>query len=48
MASLQSISVIIAARNEAENLPRLLGSLAALDYPRDLFEIVLVSDHSTD
>ena len=42
------ISIIIAARNEAANLPRLLKSLKELDYPKELFEIILVSDHSTD
>lgn len=42
------ISIIIAARNEAANLPRLLLSLKELDYPNELFEIILVSDHSTD
>ncbi len=44
----QAISVIIAARNEAENLPRLLKSLRELNYPRDFYQIILVSDHSTD
>ncbi|MEF3694893.1 MAG: glycosyltransferase [Candidatus Cloacimonadota bacterium] len=47
-AALQPISIIIAARNEAENLPRLLRSLDALNYPKDLYEIIIVSDHSTD
>jgi glycosyltransferase involved in cell wall biosynthesis len=43
---LQGISVIVAARNEERNLPRLLASLAALDYPD--FEAIIVNDHSTD
>ncbi|PKN73079.1 MAG: hypothetical protein CVU50_04815 [Candidatus Cloacimonetes bacterium HGW-Cloacimonetes-3] len=46
--SLQQISVIVAARNELENLPRLLKSLAALDYPKDRLELILVNDHSSD
>jgi len=44
----QFISVIIAARNEANNLPRLLERLKAQDYPRDRFEIIVVDDHSND
>lgn len=45
---LKSISVIIAARNEEHNLPNLLASLSALDYPADLYEIIIVNDHSID
>lgn len=41
-----SVSIIVPARDEAHNLPRLLASLAALDpAPR---EIIVVDDHSTD
>ena len=43
-----SFSIIIAFRNEAENLPRLLQSLSKLKYPADLFEILFVDDASTD
>jgi cellulose synthase/poly-beta-1,6-N-acetylglucosamine synthase-like glycosyltransferase len=42
------ISVIVAARNEEKNLPALLQSLAAQDYPTHLFEIFVIDDHSTD
>jgi cellulose synthase/poly-beta-1,6-N-acetylglucosamine synthase-like glycosyltransferase len=42
------VSVIVAARNEAENLPRLFHSLKKQNYPGELTEIVLVDDHSTD
>ena len=41
-------SIIIPFRNEADNLPQLLQSLALLDYPHDLFEVCLVNDASTD
>ncbi|MEX2528796.1 MAG: glycosyltransferase [Gemmatimonadota bacterium] len=41
-----SVSVIIPARNEVANLPRLLGSLAAQDYPD--YEVILVDDGSDD
>ncbi|KAB1067972.1 glycosyltransferase [Tamlana haliotis] len=41
-------SVIIPFRNEANNLVRLLASIEALNYPKDLFEIILVNDDSED
>ncbi|AUP80147.1 glycosyltransferase [Flavivirga eckloniae] len=41
-------SVIIPFRNEAENLPRLLQSIALLEYPNHLFEIIFVDDDSND
>lgn len=41
-------SIIIPFRNEAHNLPNLLKSLSALDYPSELFEILLVNDDSKD
>ncbi len=40
------VSVIVPARNEERNLPALLRSLLALDYPH--FEIILVDDASED
>ncbi len=45
--SLPSLSIIVPARNEAENLPKLLGSLRGLAYPGPL-EIIVVDDQSTD
>ncbi len=41
-------SIIIPFRNEAENLSDLLQSLSNLDYPKHLFEIILVNDASED
>ena len=41
-------SVLIAFRNEAENLPDLLNSLKQLDYPTHLFEIIFINDDSKD
>ncbi|TRX00592.1 glycosyltransferase family 2 protein [Flavobacterium gawalongense] len=41
-------SIIIPFRNEAENLPVLLDSLSKLNYPMELFEVILVDDESTD
>ena len=43
-----SISIIIPARNESENLPTLLRSLSAQTYPTNLFEVLIIDDHSTD
>ncbi len=42
------ISVIISARNEEKNLTALLASLSAQRYPADLFEVLVIDDHSTD
>jgi cellulose synthase/poly-beta-1,6-N-acetylglucosamine synthase-like glycosyltransferase len=42
------ISVIIAARNEESTLPSLLQDLQKQDYPKNLFEIIIVDDFSTD
>jgi hypothetical protein len=44
--SLAEVSIVIPARNEAENLPRCLVTLAAQDMPPR--EIVVVDDESTD
>lgn len=41
-------SVLIAARNEAANLPRLLHDLARQTMPAASFEVLIVDDHSTD
>ena len=41
-------SVIIPFRNEADHLPTLLASIAKLNYPKALFEIILVDDSSED
>jgi poly-beta-1,6-N-acetyl-D-glucosamine synthase len=42
------ISVIIPARNEEENIGRLLSSLEKQTYPPHLFEVIVVDDHSMD
>ncbi|TDE06038.1 glycosyltransferase [Flavobacterium sandaracinum] len=39
-------SIIVPFRNEAENLPVLLASLSELNYPMELFEVILVDDDS--
>ncbi|MBM3331098.1 glycosyltransferase [candidate division WOR-3 bacterium] len=40
------VSILVPARNEEENLPRLIPSLLAQDYPD--FEVVVLDDNSTD
>jgi glycosyltransferase involved in cell wall biosynthesis len=42
------ISVIIPARNEAGNIGACIRSLLQQDYPPQLFEIIVVDDHSED
>lgn len=41
-------SIIIPFRNEAENLPRLIKSINALNYSKELFEVILIDDDSDD
>jgi glycosyltransferase involved in cell wall biosynthesis len=41
-----SFTIIVPFRNEAENLPLLLESFSKLNYPTDLFEVILVDDAS--
>lgn len=43
-----SFSIIIPFRNEADNLPALLTSIYKLNYPKHLFEVLLVNDESED
>jgi biofilm PGA synthesis N-glycosyltransferase PgaC len=42
------ISVIIPARNEAKNIGSCLQSIINQSYPKHLFEILVIDDHSTD
>lgn len=42
------ITVLIPARNEAQNLPILLKALEKQTYPKELFEVIVIDDHSTD
>ena len=43
-----TFSIVVPFRNEAKVLPQLLESLSELNYPKDLFEIILVDDESED
>jgi cellulose synthase/poly-beta-1,6-N-acetylglucosamine synthase-like glycosyltransferase len=42
------LSVILPARNEEQNIRNCLESLCSQNYPKELFEIILIDDHSTD
>lgn len=42
------ISVIIPARNEEENIERCIQAVLAQEYPKELFELIIVDDHSGD
>lgn len=41
-------SIVVPFRNEAENLPILLESFSKLNYPTNLFEVILVDDESEE
>ena len=43
-----TFSVIIAARNEEKIITRCLDAIALQNYPFDLFEVIVINDHSTD
>jgi cellulose synthase/poly-beta-1,6-N-acetylglucosamine synthase-like glycosyltransferase len=47
-SNLPKISVLIAVRNEENNLPKLFKSLEKLTYPKEKLEIIFGNDQSTD
>ncbi len=42
------LSILIPARNEADNILHCLNAILAQGYPSDLLEIIVIDDHSTD
>src|SRR5689334_22340481 len=46
--ALEPVSIVVAARNEEQALPRLLESIAQQHYPPELNEVIIVDDYSTD
>ncbi len=46
--SVTKFSMVIPFRNEADNLPQVLNSIEALQYPTELFEVIFVNDESED
>ncbi len=43
-----SMSVVIPIKNERARLPVLLDHLRQQEYPADLYEVIIIDDHSTD
>lgn len=43
-----TLSVIVPARNESENIVRLLRAIKDQDYPEEYIELIIVDDFSTD
>ncbi len=46
--SVACISIVVAVRNEEENIQSLIHDLSTIAYPLEKFEVVIVNDHSTD
>lgn len=44
----QKVTLIIAVRNEAENIDNLIDHIRAQTFDKDLLEVILIDDHSTD
>jgi cellulose synthase/poly-beta-1,6-N-acetylglucosamine synthase-like glycosyltransferase len=42
------VTILVAVRNEAENIGMLIKSLSSQNYPANLFEVIFIDDHSTD
>lgn len=42
------VSIIVAARNEENNIGSCINSLKSINYPSNKYEIILVNDNSTD
>ena len=48
LKTITKISVIIPARNEEQNIGNCLQSVIRQSYPKELFEVLVVDDHSTE
>ncbi len=42
------VSVIIAARNEEDKIAKTINDVLSQNYPQNLFELIVIDDHSTD
>jgi poly-beta-1,6-N-acetyl-D-glucosamine synthase len=47
-SSVTKISVIIPVRNEEKNILNCIDSLSKQNYPKDMFEVIIIDDHSAD
>jgi len=43
-----TVSIVVAVRNEEENINSLVKNLKSQDYNSSLFDIIIVDDHSID
>ncbi len=43
-----TLSVLVPARNEEQNISKTLQAILAQNYPTHLFEVIVIDDHSTD
>lgn len=43
-----TVSIIIAARNEEDNIARTIDTILNQNFPKDKLEVIIVDDHSTD
>ena len=48
IAKLPMVSILVPARNEADNIARTVRNLRSMNYPEDKFEVIVVDDGSTD
>lgn len=44
----ETVSVLIAARNEEDNIARTIEGVLNQDFPKERLELIIVDDHSTD
>ncbi|HTM97691.1 MAG TPA: glycosyltransferase [Pedobacter sp.] len=42
------VSILVAARNEEKHIGKTIEDLLAQNYPKELFEIIIINDHSID
>jgi len=42
------VSIIVAARNEEDKIAKTIDDILAQSYPKELFELTVIDDHSTD
>jgi biofilm PGA synthesis N-glycosyltransferase PgaC len=45
---LRFVTVLVPFRNEAQHIARVLDAIFTQNYPKELFEVILINDHSTD
>ena len=48
IGSNESVSILVAARNESENIESIIRDLFNQDYPAQQFEVIVIDDHSED